>query len=128
MFGRLRVGTVTPSCICVWKVPIQFGDAYPGNVQKAIENCREMLPRKVAAESLKHFDNLMASLLEVPAGVRNALKNYLFMGEVNVKGDLAEDYLNFAMDLAAGMPLDKSLIVDGRSFNSRGSKGIGSTM
>ena len=47
------------------------------------------------------------------------------MGEVNPNGDIAEDYCNFVMDLASGLPVDDSLIVDGRKFNSRGGKDIG---
>ena len=128
VFGRLRVGSSLPFCIYVWKVPLhQNSDEHPGNVQRAIESCRAMLPKAVSTEAAKQFNNIMATLLDVPAGVRKALKNILFTGEVNVTGDVSENYCTFVMNLAAGLPIDESLIVDGRSFNSRGGKGIGST-
>lgn len=128
VFGRMRVGSPTPTCIFIWKVPLCTNDAHPGVVQKTIESCRQQLPKKIAAESLRHFNTIMSTLLDVPAGVRKALTNYLFMGEVNVTGDVANNYCKFVMDLSAGMPIDESLIIDGRTFNSRGGKEIGSTM
>ena len=69
----------------------------------------------------------MSSVSDLPSGVRKAIKEYLFMGEANIKGVIADEYCQYVMNLAAGKPVDKSLIVDGRTFNSRSGKGIGTT-
>ena len=79
-------------------------------------------------EASKHFNNIMQTVSAVPAGVRKAIKNYLFMGEVNATGDVTEEYCKFLMDATARLPIDDSWIVDGRSFNSRGGKGTSNTM
>ena len=73
---------------------------------------------------MKHFNNLLNRVVDVPADVRKAMTSYLFMGEVNPRGDIAEEYCNFVLDLADGLPVDDSFIVDGRRFNSRGGKGF----
>ncbi len=64
----------------------------------------------------------------MPDGVRKAMRNYLFMGEVNATGDIADEYCQFVFDLAAGNEVDMSYIVDGRNLNTRGGNGIGSTL
>ena len=40
---------------------------------------------------------------------------------------IADEYVQFVIDLAAGQPMDESLFVDGRLNSSRGGNGIGST-
>ena len=77
---------------------------------------------------MQHFTNLLMGLSEVPAGLRKAMRIYLFIGEVNPNGDIADKYCQFVIDLAAGIGADMSCIVDGRQFNSRGGNGIGGTM
>lgn len=59
LFGRDRPGCVTPSCLFIWKAPIVQRDIHAGNVQLAIEQCRELIPKKISAESAKRFNNIM---------------------------------------------------------------------
>ncbi len=80
-----------PSFIFVWKVPLFIGEEHAGNVSRAIDNCRKMLPKKLSEEAARHFNNIMRCLSDVPAGVRKALRNYLFMGKVNASVDVAEE-------------------------------------
>eukprot|EP00956_Cyclotella_meneghiniana_P041453 scaffold227870_cov37-Cyclotella_meneghiniana.AAC.2 len=125
LFGRSS--SIGPSCLFVWKTPMLHGDAHAGNVQLAINECRDILPKKVSAESARHFNNILRGIAKVPAKVRAALTSYLFGGELNVTGDDADTYYEFVENLAGGLPIDDSWIVDGRAFNSRGGKGINST-
>ena len=127
LFGRLRVGSRNPSCLCLWKVPLKNDETHAGMAQKVVDKCREKLPKVMTDASARHFDNIMSSVSDVPSGVRKAIKEYLFMGEANMKGVIADEYCQYVMNLAAGMPVDKSFIIDGRTFNSRSGKGIGTT-
>ena len=113
--------------LCLWNVPLKNDETHAGMVQKAVDKCREKLPKVMTDASARHFDNIMSSVSDVPSGVRKAIKEYLFMGEANMEGVIADEYCQYVMNLAAGMPVDKSFIVDGRTFNSRSGKGIGTT-
>ena len=125
IFGRSS--STGPSCLFVWKTPLVHGDAHAGNVQLSINKCRDIIPKKVSAQSALHFNNILRGIANVPAEVRKALTSYLFGGEINVKGADADMYYEFVENLAGGFPIDDSWIVDGRAFNSRGGKGINST-
>ena len=70
---------------------------------------------------------MLRGISSVPRGVRQAMTNYLFGGECNINSTIADSYCQFVENLAAGLPIDESLIVDGRKFNSRGGRGIGVT-
>lgn len=65
---------------------------FRGKVIKAIEDCRKVMTKKISQEALKSFNNIMRRIAEVNGGTLKALKNYLFMGEVNAKGDVIDDY------------------------------------
>ena len=124
LFGRKNEGGSYPASLCVWKVPLFKDGQSEGKVAKAIEDCRKEMPKKISKESWKCLNNIIKGLANPNADTMKALKNYLFMGEVNVKGREADEYLQFILDLAQGNEVDPSFMVDGRSFNSRGGKGI----
>ena len=128
IFGRMRSGCDTPSCIVVWKVPLANGDEHAGNVQKAIEKSRLLIPKKISADAAFRLNNILRGISSVPLAMRKAMTNYLFAGEVNVKGKIADSYCQFVEHISAGMPIDESWIIDGRKYNSRGGKGIGFTI
>ena len=127
IFGRNKTGSNDPSCLFVWKSPVMHGDLHAGNVMTAIEHCRQALPNKKSAESIRHFNNILCGIAKVPAKVRGALTDYLFNGELKVKGGVADEHCQFVQNVANGLPMDGSWIVDGRAFNSRGGKSINST-
>jgi hypothetical protein len=118
IFGRNQSGSNDPSCLFVWKVPIVHGELHAGSVQKAVEECREMLPRKQSAESILRFNNILSGIAKVPTKVRWAMTEYLFNGESNVRGGDADRYCEFVQNFASGLPVDASWILDGRELNS----------
>ena len=76
---------------------------------------------------MKHFNTIIGQISEVPTGVREALHNYIFLGDPDPNKKIADEYIKFVMDLAAGQPMDQSFFIDKRESNSRGGLGIGST-
>ncbi|KAL7538123.1 hypothetical protein ACHAXR_008302 [Thalassiosira sp. AJA248-18] len=126
VFGKLNAGRNT-DCIFVWKVPVIHGDQHTGKVAMAINQCKEMAPRKMGREAVKHFNLIVGSMVDVPSGVRHALRNYLFHGDPNPDKTIADEYVQYVLDLAAGQPIDESLVTDGRVNNGRGGKGINAT-
>eukprot|EP00956_Cyclotella_meneghiniana_P025644 scaffold53878_cov20-Cyclotella_meneghiniana.AAC.1 len=127
IFGRNTPGRDTPSCIVVWKVPLAIGDEHVGNVQNAIKNSRLLIPKRIKTEAALRLNNILRGISSVPLGVRKAMTNYLFAGEVNIKGKFADSYCQFVEHISAGLPIDESWIMDGRKYNSCGGKGIGFT-
>jgi len=126
IYGKVNAGQ-NPDYIFVWKVPFSNGDNHVGNVAKAIIECQKMAPKQMGREAVRHFDAIITQISEIPVGARDALRNYLFFGDPNPDNSIADDYVQFIMNLAAGHPIDESLFVDKRINNSRGGKGIGAT-
>ncbi len=93
----------------------------------AINQCKEMAPRKMGREAVKHFNRIVGSMVDVPSGVRHALRNYLFHGDPNTDKTIADEYVQYVLDLAAGQPINESLLTDGRVNNGWGGKGINAT-
>eukprot|EP00956_Cyclotella_meneghiniana_P025642 scaffold53876_cov80-Cyclotella_meneghiniana.AAC.5 len=127
IFGRNTSGRDAPSCIVVWKVPLAIGDEHVGNVQNAIKNSRLLIPKRINTEAALRLNNILRGISSVPRGVRKAMTNYLFAGEMNIEGDFADSYCQFVEHVSAGLPVDESWILDGRKYNSRGGRGIGHT-
>ncbi len=63
----------------------------------------------------------------MPSECRDALRNYLFLGDPNPNKDIADEYVEFVLHMAAGRPVDKSMFSDDRWRNSRGNKGLGTS-
>ena len=95
-----------------------------GMTVKAIDECKKIMPKVISKECRKCFNNIINGVAKIDAQLKKALMNYLFMGEVDATGDIANDYCQFVLDLASGLEVDESFMVDGCSFNSRGGKGI----
>lgn len=157
-FGKMYDGN-NPDCIFIWKVPAVRGPQHDGRTASTIDKCREMAPKLMGYEAVRHFNTILKNIADVPAPVRDALRNYLFVGDPNPNESIAEEYVQFVVDMVAGevrvhhmlcslysfvltkfqflntlcsfitpQPIDASFLSDGRMNNSRGGKGIGSTM
>ena len=101
-YGKLYGGG-HPNCIFVWKVPALHGPQHVGQVTLAIDTCREMAPRMMCAEAVNHYNAIMNNITDiVPAAACDALRNYLFMGEPNPDGSIANEYVEFIMNMADG--------------------------
>ncbi|KAL7552225.1 hypothetical protein ACHAWF_016995 [Thalassiosira exigua] len=112
-------------------VPIFLKDEDMGIVEDAFEREGGTKTLEASERALYRQDfkkKLAKGLDGVPAGVRKAMRNYLFMGEVNPTGELADEYCEFVLDVASGITADMSHIIDGRQFNSRGGNCIGGTV
>ena len=103
------------------------GKDHAGKIQVAIDKCRAMIPKQIQKEAARRLNNILRGISSVPRGVRQAMTNYLFGGECNIDSKIADSYCRFVEDLSTGLPIDESLILDGRRFNSRGGRGIGVT-
>ena len=111
----------------VFKLPPVQGPDHVGHVSKALKECEAMAPKHCSAEAVAHFNHIMNQCADIPTKCRNALKNYLFLGDPDPNDKLEDDYVDFIIKLSSGLPIDESFLVDGRHNNSRGGKGIGST-
>ena len=60
-------------------------------------------------EVVRHFNGITRRISELPVGSRDALWNYLFLGNPNPDKNIANKYVQFVMDLAVGHPIDESL-------------------
>ena len=69
-------------------------------------------------EAVRHFDSIIRRITAIPLGSRDALHNYLFLGGPDPNKKIADEHVTFAMALAAGHPVDKSLFVHGTASNS----------
>ena len=100
-----------------------------GNVAKVLNECREQAPKCMSFEAARHFNSIFLSITDVSAGVRNALRNYLFIGDPDPDDTLKDEYVQLVMDLAAGAPINEGMLSRhrARDGNSRGGKGIGAT-
>lgn len=125
LFGRNNCGGNHPSSLFIWKVPLVNGPEHERNVLKAIDDCRELMPKKIRAAARKQLNNILAGVTNLDSKARKAITNLLYMGECNVTGDLAQKYCSFVLDLANGEAVDDSFMIDGREFNSRGGRGTG---
>ena len=101
VFGQTNSGQ-NPDHVFVWKVPAIHGQQHAGEVAKAITRCREMAPKQIAKESVKHFNAIIDRTTGLPAGAREALCDYIFCVNPNPNDLIADDHVRFALDLTAG--------------------------
>ena len=78
-------------------------------------------------EAIRHFNKIINDIADVPSGITDTLRNYLFAGDSNPDKTIANEYVKFVMDLSAGQPIDETLLVRSSINNSRGGNGIGAT-
>jgi len=124
VFGKLNAGR-DAHCLFVWKVPSVYGALHAGRVAKVIDDCREMLPKKISAEVERQFNAMMDGIADLPAKARDALRNLLFIGDPNPDNSVADKYVDFVCNLVSeGGTLDELMLVDGRANNSRGGNGF----
>ena len=98
-----------------------------GHVQSIIQVCRDMAPKYMSTELAKRLNSIISQIFCVPYRFLKVLRNHLFLRNTNPKGDMADEYCQFVTDLAAGLPIKTSFIVNNRTFNYRGGEGIGCT-
>ena len=98
-----------------------------GHVKSTIQVCRDMAPKYMSTYLEKRFNNIIIQISCVPSIVHKVLRNHLFLGNTNPKGDMADEYCQFVTYLVDGLPIETLFIVDNRTFNSRGGEGIGCT-
>eukprot|EP00957_Ditylum_brightwellii_P209269 15361043-Ditylum_brightwellii.AAC.2 len=118
VFGTLNTGSQNPDYIFVWEVPKMDRDQHAGLVAKAINNYNEMIPKQVSAEALRHFNVIMGGVTAIPHKARNAIQDYLLIGDANPNGSVNNKYVDFVLSLAAGHPIDDFVLADGRNSNS----------
>ena len=112
-YGKVLEGTKHPHCLFIWKVPTVHGPQHEGQVAMTVDVCREMLPKEMKQEAVRHFNRIMTNISDIPAPARDALRNYLFVGEPDPDGSIADEYVQFVLDMAAGQVCSKifSLVV-----------------
>ena len=72
-------------------------------------------------ELVKHFNKIINQVSEISSTVRDAIRDCLFLGEVNPDGKVDDEYCELVLNLAAGLPNDETqLYSDGRENNSLG--------
>ena len=81
----------------------------------------------MSRETIRHFNSIINRITEVPVGVTEALRNHLFLGYPDPDKKIAQEYVTFVMDIAAGESISKAMLSDSRYFNARGGKNIGTT-
>ena len=129
IYGKLNEGN-TADCLFIWKVPVVNGSQHVGNVAKVINECRAKAPKHMSREAVRHLNSIMDCVSDVPAKVCEVLRNYIFVGDADPDGSIGDEYVQLVMDMAAGEPINESLLSScvSRPGNSRGGKGSGATM
>lgn len=100
VFGKLNAGR-DAHCLFVWKVPSVYGAQHAGRVAKVIDDCREMLPKKISAEVERQFNAMIDGIADLPAKARDALRNLLFVGDPNPDNSIADKYVDFVCNLVS---------------------------
>lgn len=127
VYGKLNSGN-DPASLFVWKVPGIQDAQHAGKVAKAINECKEMAPKKLSAEAIKHADAILKGITVLSSEARTAVRNFLFLGNPDPDDKVADEYVELVLGLAAGKPVEESMLLDGRKGNSRGGKGIDATI
>lgn len=104
VYGKRHPGTNDPDSLFVWKVPTVHGAQHAGKVAKAIQQCKEMAPNKMSAEAIQHADSILKGITNISAEARTAVRNFLFLGDPDPDDKLADDYVDFVLQLASGKP------------------------
>ncbi len=129
VYGKRHPSTNDPDSLFVWKVPTVHDAQHAGKVAKVIGQCKEMAPKKMSAEAIKHADSILKGITNISADARTAVRNFLFLGDPDPDDKLADDYVDFVLQLASGKPIEESMLRhDRRHSNSRGGKGTSATM
>ena len=71
-------------------------------VTNTVYECRASVNKKMGCKTICHFNFIINQISEVPAGVTQALGNYLFLGNLDPDGKIENEYVKFVMDLAEG--------------------------
>jgi hypothetical protein len=120
-----------PDCIFLWKVPPQSCHCsdHAGQVAKAIAQCQKAAPSEMSKEAVTHFNRIITLISDVPSSVKKALRNFIFLGDAGADGAVGNEYVDLVMNMANGLPIDKTLLEStrARDGNSRGGRGIGAT-
>eukprot|EP00984_Skeletonema_dohrnii_P019673 scaffold9466_cov85-Skeletonema_dohrnii-CCMP3373.AAC.1 len=127
VYGKLNPGTNDPDSLFVWKVPFIHNAQHAGRVAKAINECKEMAPKKMSLEAMKHTDTILKGITDLSAEARAAVRNFLYLGDPDPDDKIADEYVDFVLHIAAGNPVEESMLRDRRQGNSRGGKGIDAT-
>lgn len=103
-YGKMySAGNGNPDCIFVWKVPAVHPSQHAVKVAMAIDKCREMAPKQMSQEAVRHYNNIMDNVsIDIPAGAKVALRNYIFCGDPTPEECIADEYVKFVQDMAAG--------------------------
>ena len=114
-YGKMY-GGINPDCIFVWKVPAVHGLQHAAKVEIAIDSYRELAPKLMGQKAVRNFNTIMDSVADIPAGARDALRNFVFCGNPNPDDTVAEKYVQFVLDLVAGQASSYKLHMSYVSF------------
>ena len=101
VFGQLNSGS-NPNIIFVWKVPAIHGLQHVGNVARVVTECREAIPKKMGEEAIRHFNTIIDGATNLPTQAREALRNYLFLGDPDPDNSIGDKYVDLILELAGG--------------------------
>ena len=102
-------GGARQACVFVWKVPIVFSPCHTGRSAAVMDKCQEIAPNEISRELVTHFNLMMDQISDISSSVRDAMRNYLFLGKVNPDGKANDTYCQLILDLAAGLPAWKKV-------------------
>ena len=86
----------------VWKVPAVHGVQHVGKTQAAVVKARAMVPKYIGREAITHFNRIIGGIASINSKARDALWNYIFLGQADPDESLGNDYVQLILDLAAG--------------------------
>ena len=103
-YGKIySAGGGNPDCIFVWKVPPVHTSQHAVKVAITIDMCRGMAPTQMSQEAVRHYNNIMDHVsIDIPAGAKVALRNYIFCGDPTPDECIADEYVKFVQDMAEG--------------------------
>ena len=75
---------------------------YYSKLQLVIDSCIDVAPKKMCGEAVKHHNMIINNGTDLPTGARDALSNYLFIGEPNLDGSIEDEHVQFIMHVKTG--------------------------
>ena len=97
-FGKMYDGN-NPDYVFIWKMPAVHGPHDDAKVASAIGRYREITPKMMSNEAVRHFNTILNNVTDVPAPARDVLSNYLFLGDPNPNKAIAEECAQFVVDV-----------------------------
>ena len=118
-----------PDLVFIWKVPPRScqcaNSNHVGHVTEAIEQAKEEAPAQMCKQALNYLNHIINVIADVPAETKNILSNFVFLGDAKADKLTRDDHVQLVVDMAAGLPIDESMLARSLDYNGNSRRGGG---